>query len=286
MGIAEVMTILDEASQVIAYSHRLEEQQRELEAATRNLKAANDRLQELDRLKDEFVSTVTHELRTPLTSIRAFSEILHDNPDLDGAERQRFLGLVIKESERLTRLINQVLDLAKIESGMAEWDAMPLDLREIISEAVGATSAIFRSRGVAVELKLAPAVPPVTADRDRMMQVLLNLLSNAAKFSPQQSGRVEVRLAQSGAGVRVDVEDNGMGIDPAHQAVIFEKFRQVGDPLTAKPAGTGLGLAICRRIIDHLGGRLWVQSEPGQGSVFSFELPAVEVAPARATAAA
>ena len=286
MGIAEVMTILDEASQVIAYSHRLEEQQRELEAATQNLKAANDRLQELDRLKDEFVSTVTHELRTPLTSIRAFSEILHDNPDLDGAERQRFLGLVIKESERLTRLINQVLDLAKIESGMAEWDAMPLDLREIISEAVGATSAIFRSRGVTVELKLAPAVPPVTADRDRMMQVLLNLLSNAAKFSPQQSGRVEVRLAQAGAGVRVDVEDNGMGIDPAHQAVIFEKFRQVGDPLTAKPAGTGLGLAICRRIIGHLGGRLWVQSEPGQGSVFSFELPAAEVAPARTTAAA
>jgi Na+/proline symporter/signal transduction histidine kinase len=286
LGLAEVMTILDEASQVIAYSHRLEEQQRELEAATLGLKAANDRLQELDRLKDEFVSTVTHELRTPLTSIRAFSEILHDNPDLDVAERQRFLGLVIKESERLTRLINQVLDLAKIESGMAEWNASEVDLREIVAEAVGATSAIFHARGVSVEMQLAPAVPAVHADRDRMIQVLLNLLSNAAKFSPPQTGRVQVRLSRAGGNVRLEVADNGIGIEPGHQAVIFEKFRQVGDPLTAKPAGTGLGLAICRRIIGHFGGRLWVQSEPGRGAVFSFELPASAAVPQPAAAAA
>ena len=285
LGIEEVMTILDEASQVIAYSHRLEEQQRELEAATRSLKAANDRLQELDRLKDEFVSTVTHELRTPLTSIRAFSEILHDNPDLEGEERQRFLGLITKESERLTRLINQVLDLAKMESGMADWQLSEVDLREIVSEAAGATSALFRARGVAVEMRLAPAVPPVRGDRDRLMQVLLNLLSNAVKFSPERTGRVELRLSVEGASVRVDVEDNGIGIGPEHQAVIFEKFRQVGDPLTSKPAGTGLGLAICRRIIDHFGGRLWVKSEPERGAVFSFTLPAA-VEPASAGRAA
>jgi signal transduction histidine kinase len=275
LGIEEVMTILDEASQVIAYSHQLEGKQRELESATRELQAANARLQELDRLKDEFVSTVTHELRTPLTSIRAFSEILHDNPDLEPAERERFLGLVIKESERLTRLINQVLDLAKIESGLAEWRSSRLDLREIVAEALGATSAIFRSRDVAIRSRMAPAVPPVLADRDRVMQVLLNLLSNAAKFSPQHTGEVEVRLAEEGGAVRVDVEDNGIGIGPEHQAIIFEKFRQVGDPLTQKPAGTGLGLAICRRIVGHFGGRLWVKSEPGRGSVFSFTLPAV-----------
>ena len=115
------MHILDEASQVIAYSHQLEEKSRELETATAELRAANERLQELDRLKDDFISTITHELRTPLTSIRAFSEILHDNPDLEPEQRDRFLGIIIKESERLTRLINQVLDLAKIESGSAEW---------------------------------------------------------------------------------------------------------------------------------------------------------------------
>jgi Na+/proline symporter/nitrogen-specific signal transduction histidine kinase len=275
LGLEEVMTILDEASQVIAYSHQLEEKQRELEAATRELQAANARLKEVDRLKDEFISTVTHELRTPLTSIRAFSEILHDNPDLEPAERRRFLELVIKESERLTRLINQVLDLAKIESGLAEWRPVEIDLREIVAEALGATSALFATRGVSVETRVAEAVPTVRADRDRVMQVLLNLLSNAVKFSPEQKGRVEVRLAAEGRHVRVDVRDNGAGISPEHQSVIFEKFRQVGDPLTQKPAGTGLGLAICRSIIDHHGGRLWVVSEPEQGSVFSFVLPAV-----------
>ncbi len=274
LGIDEVMTIIDEASQVIAYSHQLEEKQQELEAATTSLQAANLRLQELDRLKDDFISTVTHELRTPLTSIRAFSEILHDHPDIDDAERHRFLGLIIKESERLTRLINQVLDLAKLESGLAEWHPSELDMNEIVSDAVGATSQLFKSRGIVLEARFNSRAPKVNADRDRLMQVMMNLLSNAVKFCPEGTGRVEVRVDQAGGLVRVDVMDNGIGIDRAHQGIIFEKFRQVGDTLTEKPAGTGLGLAICRQIIDHFGGRLGVESDPGRGSVFTFTLPA------------
>jgi signal transduction histidine kinase len=273
LGMDEVMTIIDEASHVIAYSHTLEEKQRELEAATASLQAANESLKELDRLKDDFISTVTHELRTPLTSIRAFSEILHDNPDIDAEERHRFLGLIIRESERLTRLINQVLDLAKLESGLAEWQTSDLDLREIVGDAVGATSQIFKGRRVAVEMELPAALPRVAADRDRVMQVMLNLLSNAVKFSPPETGRVRVHVEAEGGCVRVDVEDNGVGISPEHQATIFEKFRQVGDTLTRKPAGTGLGLAICRQIVTRLGGRLWVRSGAGNGSVFSFTLP-------------
>jgi signal transduction histidine kinase len=273
LGIDEVMTIIDETSHVIAYSHELEDKQRELEAATASLKAANESLKELDRLKDDFISTVTHELRTPLTSIRAFSEILHDNPGIDPAERHRFLGLIIKESERLTRLINQVLDLAKLESGLAEWQTAEVDLREIVSDAVGATSQIFKGHGVRLEARVPATVPLVVADRDRVMQVMLNLLSNAVKFSPREDGRVEVRIDTEGTSVRIDVRDNGVGISPEHQAVIFEKFRQVGDTLTQKPAGTGLGLAICRQIVARLGGRLWVESAPGRGSVFSFSLP-------------
>ncbi len=270
----EVMTIIDEASQVIAYSHQLEEKQRELEEASASLRAANERLQELDRMKDDFISTVTHELRTPLTSIRAFSEILHDNPELDAQERHRFLGLIIKESERLTRLINQVLDLAKLESGLAEWHSAELDLAGIVADAAHATSPLFRTRGVALETRVEGDVPLVNGDRDRLMQVMLNLLSNAVKFCPEQHGRVLVRLAAAGGEVRVDVRDNGPGISPEHQKIIFEKFRQVGDTLTQKPAGSGLGLTICSQIIGHLGGRLWVQSEPGRGSEFSFTLPA------------
>jgi signal transduction histidine kinase len=113
----------------------------------------------------------------------------------------------------------------------------------------------------------------VLADRDRVMQVMLNLLSNAVKFCPEGTGRVEVRLSEGGGNVRIDVEDNGVGISREHLGIIFEKFRQVGDTLTDKPAGTGLGLAICRQIIDHFGGRLSVESEPGRGSVFTFTLP-------------
>ncbi|HZZ92682.1 MAG TPA: sensor histidine kinase [Usitatibacter sp.] len=287
LDIDQVMTIIDEASHVLAYSRELEDKQRELESATTSLKAANEQLKELDRLKDDFISTVTHELRTPLTSIRAFSEILHDNPDLDPADRQRFLALVIKESERLTRLINQVLDLAKLESGLAEWHTAELDLREIVCDAVSATSQIFKTRGVSIDAQLPDRTPRILADRDRVMQVMLNLLSNAVKFCAEGRGRVRVRLAEEPGALRVEVEDNGIGIDPEHQALIFEKFRQVGDTLTDKPAGTGLGLAICREIVARLGGRLWVRSRPGEGSVFSFTVPlrvAAAARPAPATA--
>jgi signal transduction histidine kinase len=270
---------------VIAYSHKLEEKQQELEQATASLQAANLRLQELDRLKDDFVSTVTHELRTPLTSIRAFSEILHDHPDIDPAERHRFLGLIIKESERLTRLINQVLDLAKLESGHAEWQTGELDLQEIVQDAVSATSQLFKSRGVTLETRSEARTSRVLADRDRVMQVMLNLLSNAVKFCPEGTGRVEVRLSDADGDVRIDVADNGIGISPEHMGIIFEKFRQVGDTLTDKPAGTGLGLAICRQIIGHFGGRLFVRSELGRGSVFTFTLPQIAgVAPVRVSA--
>ena len=273
LGIDKVMNILDEASQVLAYSRQLEQKSRELEIATTELRTANQRLQELDRLKDDFVSTVTHELRTPLTSIRAFSEILHDNPTLDTAQRGKFLGIIIKESERLTRLINQVLDLAKIESGNAEWHSGEIDIREVIADALTATSQMFKEKNITVDVRPPEVLPPLVADRDRLMQVMLNLLSNAAKFCNDHDGKVVVRIAHEADTLRIDVEDNGIGISGEDQRVIFEKFRQVGDTLTQKPQGTGLGLPICREIIRHFGGKLWVVSAPGQGARFSFTLP-------------
>jgi Na+/proline symporter/nitrogen-specific signal transduction histidine kinase len=273
LSIDEVRTMLDEASQVIAYSHELEKKSREVMAATAELRAANERLKELDRLKDDFVSTVTHELRTPLTSIRAFSEILHDNPDLDAAERQRFLDIIIQESERLTRLINQVLDLAKLESGRAEWRVAQVDLKAVIEDSINATSQLFRAKNVVLETRLDPEVPSIHADRDRLVQVLINLLSNAVKFVEADTGRVVVELFRDPDALRVHVTDNGPGISIENQQIIFEKFRQAGDTMTEKPEGTGLGLPISRRIIEHLGGRLWVQSTPGAGATFVFALP-------------
>ncbi|MNX98869.1 Sensor histidine kinase MtrB [compost metagenome] len=273
LGMDEVLGILDEASQVLAYSRRLEQQSHELEAATGELRAANARLQELDRLKDDFISTVTHELRTPLTSIRAFSEILNDNPELDPAQRARFVAIIVKESERLTRMINQVLDLAKLESGRAEWHTTALDLREVIEDALATTSQLLQEQGVELRLELPAQIPPVLADRDRLLQVLLNLISNAVKFCDREAGRIGIAVQVLPDALRVDVRDNGCGIDPADQQTIFEKFRQAGDNLTEKPQGTGLGLPISRQIVEHFGGRLWVQSARGQGATFSFTLP-------------
>jgi signal transduction histidine kinase len=189
-----VREILDEASQVVAYSHRLEQKSRELEAATADLREANARLKELDRLKDDFVSTVTHELRTPLTSIRAFTEILQDDPDVAPEQRQKFLGIIIKEAERLTRLINQVLDLAKIESGKAEWVDTEVDMKEVISDTLAAMDQLFREKNIAVEARLPERVSPVKVDLDRMIQVMLNLLSNAAKFCDARTAGSRSRL--------------------------------------------------------------------------------------------
>jgi signal transduction histidine kinase len=231
-------------------------------------------------MKDDFLSTVSHELRTPLTSIRAFSEILLESPDMSVDERQNFLGIITKETERLTRLINQVLDMAKLESGRTEWRMAHVDVHQVIEDAIAAASSLFSDRQVSLETRLAGRVPAVLADQDKLMQVMLNLLSNAVKFVPAGSGQVAVHLSSGPDLVRVEVRDNGPGIAAEDQEMIFEKFRQGGDSLTGKPQGTGLGLPISRQIMEHFGGRLWVESgrlgEIGQGSCFVFELPHVE----------
>jgi signal transduction histidine kinase len=274
LTIEEVREILDEASEVVVYSHRLEQKSRELEAATTELRAANERLTELDRLKDDFVSTVTHELRTPLTSIRAFTEILLEHPDVELEQRKKFLGIITKEAERLTRLISQVLDLSKIESGKAEWRESRVDMKEVISTSVAAMSQLCEERNIRVDVQTPGVVSPVSADIDRVIQVMLNLLSNATKFCDPHNGSIEIRLSEKEGTLRVDVRDNGPGIEPNDQTVIFDKFRQVGDTLTDKPHGSGLGLYISRQIVEHFGGRMWVQSSRGSGACFSFTLPA------------
>jgi signal transduction histidine kinase len=157
----EVMSILDETSQVMAYSRELEQKRRELEHATRELREANERLQDLDRMKDDFVSTVSHELRTPLTAIRAFAEILHHSPERPLPSAPSSSTSSLHETERLTRLIDQILDLARMESGRAEWTAEPIDPSEIVREAAAATEGLFRSRAVRLQL----TIPPQGADR-------------------------------------------------------------------------------------------------------------------------
>ena len=272
---ADVLRILDEASQVRAHSRELEDKSRSLERATQELRQANEQLKSLDRLKDDFVSSVTHELRTPLTSIRALAELMRDDADMPVAQRQQFMGIIAGETERLSRLVNQVLDMAKIESGHAEWHNTDVDMPALLKQAVATTAELFKERGAQLHLHLPASGPQVMprlrTDPDRLMQVMLNLLSNAAKFVPR-GGAVQVRLRHDAQGVSVQVQDNGPGVPEAQQALIFEKFRQGGDALN-RPQGTGLGLPISRHIIAHLGGRLWLDASSAAGACFQFDLP-------------
>lgn len=268
----DVMRILDEASQLRMYSRALEEKSGSLQRATEELRAANERLKSLDRLKDDFMSSVTHELRTPLTSIRAVAEMMHDDPDMPGERRQEFLDIVVRESERLSRLVGQVLDLARIEAGHAEWHNSDVDLRAIVDQAVASIGESYAERNARLDVSGDPSPGMIRADADRLIQVLLNLLSNALRHLPDDDGRVVVEIIDNSDGVRVSVRDNGPGISAPEQAEVFDKFRQVGDR-HKRQGGTGLGLPISRQIIEHFGGRMWVTSAPGQGATFSFFLP-------------
>lgn len=275
LEVDDVMHILEEASQLRAYSQALEEKSLSLEKATTELRGANEQLKSLDKLKDDFMSSVTHELRTPLTSIRALSEMMLDDNEMDLIQRQQFLGIVVTETERLGRLVNQVLDMAKIEAGHAEWHNTDVDMRAIVSQAVNSIAATYREHGVSLSVRGSDTVKPIRADADRLMQVMLNLLSNAVKFVPAEQGRVEVRISDSREGVKIEVQDNGPGIALEEQAQVFEKFRQAGDSVT-RPQGTGLGLPLSRQIVEHFGGKMWLQSKPGEGACFGFFLPRFE----------
>ena len=271
LGIEEVLNILDETRQVIAYS-------RELEKATAELKEANIRLQELDRLKDDFISTVTHELRTPLTAVRSLAEIIHGHPQIDAEQLDSFTGIIIKESERLIRLVSQILDYEKIESAKLDWVIANLDLKEVINDAVVSTQQLTREKNITLDLDLAENVPAVSGDRDRLVQVMVNLISNAVKFCDPDRGMIVIRLRMADHHLQVEVQDNGVGIRPEDQAKVFEPFLQIKNPTQGRPTGTGIGLTITKRIIDFHHGRIWVDSEPGKGTIFSFELPAIPVA--------
>lgn len=272
LAIEDVMRILEETSQIRAHSLELEEKSRSLELATAELRRANDKLKSLDALKDDFMSSVTHELRTPLTSIRALAELMREDPKIDLAQRKQFIEIIVAETERLSRLVNQVLDMAKIESGHADWRNTPLDMIQLVQQAVKATAELFRGCHTSVELDMPEQIAVLTADPDRLTQVLINLLSNAAKFTPHEGGRVRVILTTDDQGILVKVLDNGPGVPPEQRVLVFEKFRQGGDA-SHRPQGTGLGLPISREIIEHFGGHMWVTDAPGGGACFAFQLP-------------
>ncbi len=274
LGFDEVMAILEETHQVIAHSRELEQKSRELEATALELTRANAQLKELDRLKDDFLSTVSHELRTPLTSIRTYSEILSDH-DISEEQADRFLDIISSETQRLTRLLDTILDLTRLEQGQAEWRMADVDPRAVLEDAVAATGGLFRERTCDIDVAIRPAGRPVHADRDRLMQVFINLLSNAAKFAEPEGGRVTVVGRPDDGGYLVEVTDNGEGVSPQDREMIFEKFAKARDRNTGRPSGSGLGLTISRHIVEHHGGRIWTEAPIARGATFCVFLPTV-----------
>lgn len=243
-----------------------------LERSRAELEAANDKLKELDHMKSEFLNTVSHELRTPLTSIKAFAEILLDNVGEDVETQTEFLEIINKESDRLTRLINNLLDLSRIEAGRMKWEKEPLDLHEVAESALNALRGSAEKKGLKVEVELEEDLPTV-GDKDKLIQVITNLLGNAIKFT-SEGGTVTVRTSRKDLlTARIAVTDSGVGIAPEHHDSIFEKFSQVDSSETRDIKGSGLGLPIARSITEHHGGKLYVESELGKGSTFTVELP-------------
>ena len=271
-----------------ALEQRVVERTAALASAIEEAQAARVAAEAASASKSAFLSSVSHELRTPLTSVVGFSRLIRRRLDelvfpsvpagdakRDRAMRQvsENLGIIVEESERLTTLINDTLDLAKIEAGRMEWRREPVNVAEVIDRATAATASLLAGPGPEMIVEVESGLPAPIGDRDRLIQVVINLISNAVKFTPTGSITCAARREHADGAIVVSVTDTGVGIAPEDHAMVFEQFGQAGDTLTDKPRGTGLGLAICREIVEHHGGRLWLESEVGRGSTFSFTLP-------------
>src|SRR5205085_4152471 len=203
----------------------------------------------------------SHDFRTPLTSIRSFSEMLlsyEEEPDV----QREFLQIINSESERLTRMVNDVLDITKIESGHMDWRIGIVDLTALLEDTYRTYTTIVERDALAFHLDVEPGLPMIHGDRDRLLQVIGNLLDNALKFT--KKGEIRLSAHRLGDDLEVSLADTGVGIPPEYQEIVFGKFQQIGQvtPVLDKPRGAGLGLSICREIVEYHHGRLWLESEP------------------------
>jgi signal transduction histidine kinase len=286
-GIENARLYAELEDQKDALEQRVIERTADLVEARRVAEAATE-------TKSRFLSNVSHELRTPLTSVVGFSKLIskrltdvvfpavdaHEDAKLERAMRQvtANLEIIVEEGDRLTALINETLDLAKIEAGRMEWRSEPVDVADVIARATAATASLLEpDRGPKLIVEIEPDLPSITGDRDRLIQVVINLISNAVKFTADGSITIVAWHEDAAGAVQVAVSDTGTGIAEADQATVFEPFAQAGDPSAARSHGTGLGLPICREIVEHHGGRIWLQSRLGAGSTFQFTLPARDI---------
>ncbi len=232
-----------------------------------------DKLKETDKMKSEFFSLMAHELRTPLASIKEGTNLLLEGIGEDLKENQKMvLSIMAEESNHLIDLVNSLLDLSKLEAGMMELKMEPSDLRPLIKRAVSGMEPLAMAKNVSIQVEMPQNLPSVKMDGDRVLQALRNLTGNAVKFTPE-GGRIAISARKVQEGIAVSIADSGPGIPKEDLTAIFDKFKQTTITSYRKLKGTGLGLAIVKRIINAHGGRVWVESEAGQGSTFIFLLP-------------
>ena len=275
----EVVNILKETSETARLNTELESKSKELRERTHELEKANDRLENLDKEKDEFISIVTHELRTPLTSIKAFVEILQDGTDIDPPERENFLGIINDEIDRMTRLINQVLDMEKLESGMTKLTLEDVQVSQVLHKALTGFDHLVAAKGIEVHEHFPGDFEScqVLGDADRLTQVFVNLIGNAIKYADKEKPLIEVSVRVSGRYLEIEIRDNGKGIKAENIPHLFEKFFQAKEQTRKKTKGTGLGLAITKKILDLHEGSIEVKSTWEKETIFTIALPLVSV---------
>lgn len=266
------LTLKTESEERLRAMGEIERLNADLERRASELAAANQSLQELDRLKSEFLATMSHELRTPLNSIIGFTGILRQglagpiNP-----EQTKQLGIAYESARHLLSLINDLLDLSRIEAGKIELDATPFDFRGVVADVVAYLLPMAVQKRIGLLTDLPPDTIPMFGDQRRCFQVLLNLANNAVKFT--ERGEVRIRARAENEALRASVTDTGIGIKSEHVGMLFEAFRQVDGSAKRVYEGTGLGLHLCRKLLRLMRGEIFVTSTPGQGSCFSFTLP-------------
>ncbi|MGW8177759.1 MAG: sensor histidine kinase [bacterium] len=257
-----------------------EQMERRIEERTSKFQKMYEELKSLDEAKDRFLSSVTHELRTPLTSIRSFAEILVNYPHESAKTRREFYLIIKRESERLSRLIDDVLDLSKIRSGKMEWHLKRLNVGSVIQKAIDAVSCLILEKDLRLVKEINERLPAFSADEDRIIQVLTNLLGNAIKFTAQ-GGEIRIaanllkgrRVEDERNLIHVSISDTGMGISKEDLSRIFDDYTQCPNTLSDTAKGTGLGLPICKEIVSRHRGNIWVESGEGKGSTFHITLP-------------
>ncbi len=243
--------------------------------SSEELREANKKLKTLDKLKSNLVTTVSHELRTPLTAIKANAELILMKPELQAEKKLRLLRIINDESDRLGRLISDLLDLSRIEAGTVRWNSQQVFLKDVIPLSVETVLPLAQNKGIHLTTTLVETLPAILGDKDRLVQLVTNLLSNAVKFT-SSGGSVTIKAHQEQAPfprLVVAISDTGVGIPPEDLTLIFDTFYRSSHPLMDHTEGTGLGLTIARQIVKNLGGEIWATSTRGSGSTFFFTLP-------------